>query len=297
MRYAQLRAFHHVALAGGFSRAAEMLNLTQPALSDQVRLLEENYDILLFDRSRKQVRLTGAGEDLLMITRRMFEAEREAAEFLTEARGLRSGHLRIMADAPHHLLHGLAAFRARHPGVRISMASGNSEQVIAALKSYEADVGVMGEVPDVPGVRGLRVSAAPIVAFVAAGSPLAARPELDIRDLAALPLVLREEGSKTRAKLIAAAEAQGVTLSPAIEAEGREAVREIVAAGGGVGFVSLAEFGADARLVPITLRPETGLMMEEAVVHLEQRREVRLIRAFLDLVAETSSGPTTASAD
>lgn len=283
MRYAQLRAFHHVAVSGGFSRAAEMLHLTQPAVSDQVRQLEESYDILLFDRSRKQVRLTDAGEDLLRITLRMFEAEAEAAEYLTEARSLKSGHLRIMADAPHHLLHILAAFRDRYPGIRISLSSGNSDQVIAALRAYEADVGVMGAMPEVAGVTGAVLNASPIVGFVAQGSPLAGRSELALADLPGLPLVLREPGSKTRAKLLAAAEAEGIALTPAIEAEGREAVREIVAAGGGVGFVSMAEFGADARLRPIPLRPEAGLMMEEAVVCLDQRREVRLIRAFLEL--------------
>ena len=69
MRYVQLRAFHHVAICGGFSRAAEQLFLTQPAISDQVRKLEEEYDILLFNRQRKQVSLTAAGEQLLSTVR------------------------------------------------------------------------------------------------------------------------------------------------------------------------------------------------------------------------------------
>ncbi|MGH1425454.1 MAG: LysR substrate-binding domain-containing protein [Pseudooceanicola sp.] len=283
MRYAQLRAFHYVAVTGGFSRAAHNLHLTQPAISDQVRQLESDYDILLFDRSRKQVALTHAGKDLLAITQRMFDAEREAGEWLADSRSLRSGHIRIMADAPHHLLRTLAGFRDRFPGVQITLSAGNSDQVIAALRSYEADVGVMGEMPDVPGIAGATLGSAPIVAFVARGSALADRSELSIAALADLPLVLREEGSKTRAKLLAAATAQGVTLTPAITAEGREAVREIVAAGGGVGFVSMAEFGADARLAAIAITPGDGLMMDEAVVYLHQRRDVRLIRAFTDM--------------
>ena len=75
VRYVQLRAFHYVATCGGFSRAAEELPLTQPAISDQVRKLEEEYDILLFNRMRKQVTLTSAGEALLQITRRLFDCE------------------------------------------------------------------------------------------------------------------------------------------------------------------------------------------------------------------------------
>ena len=78
MRYVQLRAFHYVAIFGGFSRAAEQLFLTQPAISDQVRKLEEEYDILLFNRHKKQIEITPAGEKLLEITRRLFNSEEQA---------------------------------------------------------------------------------------------------------------------------------------------------------------------------------------------------------------------------
>ena len=73
MRYVQLRAFHNVAIHGGFSRAAEALCLTQPAISDQVRKLEEEYDVLLFDRKKKQVTVTAFGKKLLEITHRLFD--------------------------------------------------------------------------------------------------------------------------------------------------------------------------------------------------------------------------------
>jgi len=84
MRYAQLRAFHNVAIHGGFSRAAEALRLSQPAISDQVRRLEEEYDILLFDRSKRKVTITVKGAELLSITRKMFDQEQQAREFLSE---------------------------------------------------------------------------------------------------------------------------------------------------------------------------------------------------------------------
>ena len=83
MRYVQLRAFHNVALHGGFSRAAEELHLTQPAISDQVRKLEEEYDVLLFNRLKKRVTLTPQGERLLEITLRLFDSEAQALELLS----------------------------------------------------------------------------------------------------------------------------------------------------------------------------------------------------------------------
>ncbi len=101
-----------------------------------------------------------------------------------------------------------------------------------------------------------------------------------------LPLVLREEGSKTRRKLEDTARAAGVTLIPAIEAEGREAVREIVASGAGVGFVSAAEFGADARLVAIPVEGAKAMVMDEALVCLRDRRGGKLVQAFFDIARD-----------
>lgn len=282
MRYVQLRAFHHVAICGGFSRAAEQLRLTQPAISDQVRKLEEEYDILLFDRQRRQVRLTLAGERLLEITRKLFDTEQQALELLSESRALRAGHLRIVADAAHHLLAILAAFREKHPGVRVSVRAGNTESVVANLHSYEADIGVLGEVPEGREFEVVRLNSTPIIAFAARGHQAARLNSMSFHELLRFPLVLRETGSKTRKKLEEGAAQAGVVLLPAIEAEGREAVREIVASGAGIGFVSRAEFGDDPRLVPIEIKGPV-MLMEEAMICLKERAGGKLVRAFFDI--------------
>ncbi|MBN8633066.1 MAG: LysR family transcriptional regulator [Rhodobacterales bacterium] len=290
MRYVQLRAFHYVATCGGFSRAAEELYLTQPAISDQVRKLEEEYDVLLFNRQRKLVSLTAAGEQLLQITRRLFDSEQQAMQFLSESRALQSGNLRIVADSAHHLLHILAAFRKRYPGVRISVRSGNTETVVNSLYSYEADLGILGEMPTLNNFACDLLSSSPIIAFVSHDHELAKVGRLTFAELVPHPLVLRERGSKTRTKLEMAARAEGVELKPAIEAEGREAVREIVASGAGIGFVSLAEFGEDNRLVPIRLEPEDQMMMDEALICLRERRDSKLVNAFFE-IARTLQTP------
>jgi aminoethylphosphonate catabolism LysR family transcriptional regulator len=279
MRYVQLRAFHYVAICGGFSRAAEHLFLTQPAISDQVRKLEEEYDILLFNRQRKQVSLTAAGEALLAVTRRLFDCEQQAHELLSESRALRTGTLRVIADSAFHLLGIIGAFRAKHPGVGISIRAGNTETVIESLYRYDADIGVLGEVPTGREFEIVRLNSTPIIAFAAAGHPAAGKPSLGFAELASLPLVLRERGSKTRRKLEEGAAAAGVALGAAIEAEGREAVREIVAAGVGVGIVSEAEFGKDPRLVAIPI-DGPPMLMDEALICLTERSQGKLVRAF-----------------
>ncbi|MCV2868169.1 LysR substrate-binding domain-containing protein [Defluviimonas sp. WL0002] len=286
MRYVQLRAFHYVAICGGFSRAAEELRLTQPAISDQVRKLEEEYDVLLFNRHKKQVALTPAGERLLEITRRLFDNEQQALELLSESRALRAGTLRIVADSAHHLLHVLTQFRQRYPGVRISMRAGNTDTVLESLHSYEADIGVLGEIPQSRDFDYIRLNSTPIIAFVAKEHPFAGRVSVSFSDLANQPLVMRESGSRTRQKLEAAARAKGFALTPAIEAEGREAVREIVASGAGIGFVSAAEFGQDPRLVRIRIEGEDAMRMDEALVCLRERRGSTRVSAFFEICRE-----------
>jgi LysR family transcriptional regulator, low CO2-responsive transcriptional regulator len=286
MRHVQLRAFHHVALLGSFSRAAEALHVTQPAISDQIRRMEQDYDILLFNRAKRQITLTPLGSDLLSITRRLFDSEDQARQLLSESGTLQGGTLRIVADSAAHVLRVLATFRARHPGVRITIRAGNSQQVMDSLHAFDADLGVIGEVPEGDTFDHVRLNATPIVAFMNRAHPLAQYPRLALTDLAGQPLVLRERGSKTRTKLEQAAAQAGVTLDPAIEAEGREAVREIVASGAGLGFVSGAEFVPDVRLVSVPLDGGDILVMQEALICLRERRNGKLVRAFMAMARE-----------
>ena len=285
MKYVQLRAFHNVALHGGFSRAAAAMGLTQPAVSDQVLGLEQAYDVLLFDRQKKQISLTRKGQDLLELTRPMFEIEARVLEFLSESRALTSGTLRVIADSAYHVTGVLSRFRARYPGVHITLRSGNSQEVEQELTAYRADIGVLGRAVKAGKFQSVFLGTTPIIAFAAKGFPNLPVHPVTLAKLANYPLVFRETGSKTRQKLEEAAKAQGVHLSPVIEAEGREAMREIVAAGGGIGFVSDAEYGRDERLVKIPIQG-LAIPMDETVVCVSQRKDVRMIRAFMALAAD-----------
>ena len=256
MRYVQLRAFHNVAVHGGFSRAAEALHLTQPAISDQVRRLESEYDVRLFDRAQKRVTLTEAGRKLFEITHRLFEVEEEALDLLTESRAIKSGRLSIVADSAHHILDVLAAFRGRHPDVKVSVSTGNSGDVYRALATYDADIGVVGEKPNDVEFDSIKLSSGPIVAFAPSRSRWGRRPAIRLEDLANAPLVMREEGSKTRAKLEEAFDRNGLKPASTIEAEGREAVREIVASVSSSEQRPLSKFSRRACKAPwLTLKP------------------------------------------
>lgn len=281
MRHVQLRAFHEVAVCLSFSRAAEALGLTQPAISDQVRKLEASYDTVLFNRQKRQVRLTRTGERLFDVTRRLFAIEREARDLLSETQVLRSGTLRLVADSAHHLLHILAQFRAAYPSVRFDVRSGNSTEVVSALHAYDADLGVTAERPAGGAFEIIQLGASPLVAF-ASRAHYGDIGEITFERLAGMALVMREPGSKTRQAIETAAARVRCVLVPDIEAEGREAVREIVASGAGIGFVSRAEFGADPRLVCIPI-VDSDAVMEETLLCLRERTQGKLVSAFLDV--------------
>jgi len=281
MRYVQLRAFHNVATHGGFSRAAEALHLTQPAISDQIRKLEEQYDVLLFNRHKKKITVTEQGLHLLEITNRLFENERQAQDLLSETRALSSGTLRIIADSAHHINPILGRFRAKYPRINISMRAGNTKEVIEALYAYEADIGVLGGAPQNNDINVLHLGTSPIVAFASKDFGLPDRPH-SLAELSEYPLVLRERGSKTRQKLEEVAKKQGVTLAATITAEGREAVREIVAANAGIGFVSDAEYGHDSRFIRIPLSGPP-IEMDEALICLRERHNGKLVAAFMEV--------------
>lgn len=280
MRYAQLRAFHHVALSGGFSAAAERLNQTQPSISDQVKKLERAHDVLLFRREARKVTLTDEGRALFRLTRTFFDDEEAIAAYLSGARARMSGRLRIVADAAAHVTALVGRFRVAHPDVIVSLGAGNTEEVLTRLRDYEAEVGVVGNLGSAPDLHRVELGRSAIVGIAAHGLVPPSTTRLDWCALTRLPLVFREPGSRTRAVLEEAIRLTGVDLRPSIEVEGREAMREIVAAGAGLGFVSEAEFGHDTRLRKIALGG-IDLSMSETLVTLKQRQDVPIIRAFI----------------
>lgn len=142
--HAQLKAFHAVAVHGSFTHAAERLFLSQPAISDQVRKLEERFGVLLFHRNKRSVRLTDLGERLLSITQRLFAVAAEAEELLQDSRALQTGTLTLAVDAPVHVLPQIARFCQLYPGISVKIETGNTDESLFRLYNYQADLALLG---------------------------------------------------------------------------------------------------------------------------------------------------------
>lgn len=283
MRNTQLRSFHAVAEAGGFMAGAAVLRVSQPTLTAQVAELEREYGIELFYRRNRRTELTPAGRDLHTITTRLFAEEREARDFLAQSKGLQTGLLRVGAVGPYHATEMLSAFGKRYPGIRIAVSIGNSADTRRDLLDYRTDIAVLAHLDDDPRLLTFPYRRHRIVVFVRKDHRLGKRKTVRMAELAGERIVAREAGSTTRRAFEAAAKEKGIEPDPAIVIGSREAIREAVIRGLGIGYVSEAEFVPDPSLRAIALA-DAEIHTEAHVVVLADRRHERLIRAFLDVV-------------
>jgi len=281
MNLFQLRAFDAVAREGSFTRAAERLFISQPAVTGHVKALEDHYQITLLRRTARRVELTEEGTRLAAITRAMFGLAEEAQAMLEANRQLLTGRLEVAADGPHRVMPMLASLRARYPGVTVNLRLGNAQETLAALTAEHVDVAVMTEVEPRKGLHLHPLSASHICALVPAAHPWAGHT-LDLAQLDQQIMVLRERHSITRRTFDQACAQAGVAPRVLLELDSREAVTEAVAAQLGIGIVSSVEVGHDPRVVAVPLRGQ-GLENRHMIGCLERRRELRLIRAFFEL--------------
>lgn len=284
MRHTQLRSFHAVAQRLSFTAAARELGVSQPTITTQVKSLEEEFGVELFVRRGRRIELTETGGGLLDITRRLFADEKEAADYLNETRGLRTGHLRVGAVGPYHVTDMLAAFNARHPGLYVSVTVGNSRDTLRDLLDYQTDVAVLAHVDPDPRLVAIPYRRHRVIAFCPADHPFGQRRSIRLRDMDGQRLVVREAGSTTRRAFDQAMRDANVRPRIVMEIGSRESIREAVAKGIGMGVVSEAEFIPDPRIRPLPIA-DAEIYTYAHVVHLKERQKARLVHAFLQVLA------------
>jgi LysR family transcriptional regulator, low CO2-responsive transcriptional regulator len=285
MRLTQLRSFHAVARTGGFTGGARLLHISQPTVTTQVRFLEQTYGIELFYRRGHKVALTPLGEQLYAITQKIFALEGETLHLLSDSGQLKSGHLRVGAVGPFHVTEMLAEFNKRYPDMQVSVRVGNSESVLQTLVNYETDVAVLAQFSNDPRFHFVPYRRHPVVIFVHRSHRFAGRKSLRIRDLQGEEMILREVGSTTRKALEEALEQHNVAPRVLMEIGSREAIREAVIKGVGIGAVSEIEYIPDPALRVLRVR-DADMFTHAHVVCLEERRGARLVKAFLEIVED-----------
>src|SRR6516225_6880814 len=236
-----LRLFLAVATHGGFSRAARVTGVSQPAISKAVRLLEQQGGAQLLVRAPSGVVLTEAGSLLLEHARALFAEERAAEEQLESLRGLLRGVLRVGASttlAASFLPPILGELYRAHPGIDIRLLSANARTVVGAVLEHEVELGLV-EGPIQDGrleVRPWREDE--LLVLVGAGHPFARARKVTGPQLMEEPMVVREEGAGTRTVVLAALRRRRWTPRRTFEVNSTEAIKGLVAAGAGWAVLS-----------------------------------------------------------
>ncbi|HEY2587974.1 MAG TPA: LysR substrate-binding domain-containing protein [Tepidisphaeraceae bacterium] len=286
MNRTHLTAFHAVSEAGSFSKGAERLLVSQPAVSQQVGELEAALGTQLFDRLPKGVRLTAAGEVLASYARRLAAIEQEAERAMQEVRGLRRGRLAVGASTTigaYLLPRLLGEFRRQHPSVELEVDVANTESIRRKVTEGQLDLGLTeGAVGDETGELESRAFFEDeLVAVAPPDHPLLKNRRATAKAFCARPMVMRERGSGTREVIERALAGKGLAVEPTLVLASTEAIKATVAAGVGVAFVSRLAVG---------LEQETGRLARVPLADLSIHRPLHLLR----LKSKSQSAATAA---
>ena len=289
----QLRVFAAVARYRSFTRAARELHLTQPAVSQQIKLLEEQAGLPLLEHIGRTIQVTAAGEELLRDAAQITDLLREAGEALAAMRGLKRGVLKLgaVSTAKYFAPSLLSAFAPAYPEVTIRFVVGNREEVIKLLASNEIDLVIMGRPP-----RELETIAAsfakhPLVIIASPAHPLASKRRIQLQQLSTENFVIREEGSGTRAAMEHVFKERGVPYRTSMEVSSNETIKQAVLAGMGLSFISKHTIMLELATGKLVTLNVAGLpvVRDWFVIHLRDKKLSPIAAAFRNFLLENGA--------
>jgi len=295
----QLRVFEQVARLRSISAAAGVCHLTQPAVSMQLKALEQECGLPLTELVGRQLRLTDAGETVAAYARRVQQDLDELDQRLAAMRGQQHGKLNvgIVSTAKYFASHMLATFLEQHSGAELSLQVENRAQILKLLADNDIDIAIMGVPPEFLDAVAVPFADHPHGIVLNAQHPLAARSRLAIADFAEEAFLVREPGSGTRAVMERFFAGQSFSPRKVIQMTGNEAVKQAVLAGLGVGFLSLNTIGLERGLGLVHVPAVAGLpvMRRWHVVHRRGKQLLPIAQAFCDFVRDEGGKYATAS--
>lgn len=293
----RLQVFHTVARLLSFTKAAETLHMTQPAVTFQVRQLEEYFNTRLFDRTHNRISLTEAGNKVFAYADRIFELYTEMENSVREMTGEISGSLTIGASttiAEYMLPALLGDFRNQYPEVSIHLKVSNTEGIVSMVENNTIDLGVVEAPVSNKNLVVEKCRDDRLVAIVPPKHPLSGKPAVSKEELLEHPFICREEGSGTREVIneyICQSEQGTQALSIAMELGSPEAVKGAVEAGMGVSIVSYATIQKELRLgTLLALKLDPPLVRPFSFVHQKQKFRVRVMEELLDFARNYCQG-------
>ncbi len=259
--FRQLRVFAEVVKLGSVQRAADALHLTPPAVSMQIKELEHQVGLSLFDRGNRRLVLSTAGEYFLVYARRLLGTLKEAEDAMARFTRIESGTLNVgmVSSAKYFLPQLLAQFHTEHPGVEVRLRLGSREQLAALMQANEVDLAIMGRPPKDFACRAEPFAMHPHVLVTAPTHPFAQAESVPAAALAREPFIVREPGSGTRAALDEYLDSHHLMPMVVMEMHSTEAIKQAVMAGLGVSLISLHTIGLEWRMGLIAAPAVEGL--------------------------------------
>ncbi len=286
----QLQILDSASRTLSFSRTSEALHVTQPAVSMQMKQLEDLAGIALFERIGRRIHLTQAGEELARHAREVLRVLEQADEALASLRGLQGGRIRVAvtSTAKYFAPKLISLFAKRHPEVEVRLAVSNREEVIAALAANEVDLAIMGKPPDALETVASEFAEHPFVVVAAPEHPLAHRRNVPLSALKDETFVVREPGSGTRAAMERFFAAHGIEPRIGMTLDSNETIKQAVMAGMGLSFISRHTVGLELSVGELALVHAPGLPVVRAwnVVRLAAKRLSPAAQAFEAFVLE-----------
>ncbi len=291
----QLNIFEAVGRLGSISRAAAELNLTQPAVSMQVKQLEEQIGLPLIDLIGKRLVLTEAGEELLRQSREIAAKLIDLKAAMDQFRGLERGILRIavVSTVSYFLPQLIKDFTKNHPGVRISLQVANRDAVLAALAEKRTDLAITGRPPESADVVARHVMDNPLVVIAEPRHALADRDNIPTHLLGEEVLIARERGSGTQSAVERFFTEHGIEYRAACEVSSNEAVKQAVQAGLGLGIVSAQTIELELETKRLAVLPVEGFPIKRKwfLLHRADGRLPLASQAFCDLLIGRNAVP------
>jgi DNA-binding transcriptional LysR family regulator len=243
----QLQVFEKVASHLNYSRAADELYLSQPAVSMQIKQLEANLGLPLFEQMGKKIFLTEAGRELFHYARNIAQQLAEMEAVFDEMKGLGKGRLTlsVVNTANYFTPQLLAQFCKRHPGINVTLQVANRDAVLKQLADNSTDLAIMGRPPEGQDISAEPFMDNPIVVIAAPDHPLAKLKRVKFSRLAEATFLSREKGSGTRSAMERAFAEHGIQPRIGMEMETNEAIKQAVQAGMGLGILSKHSIGLE----------------------------------------------------
>ena len=290
----QLKVFESVARNLSYTRAAEALHLSQPAVSMQIKQLEDNINMPLFEQIGKQIFLTEAGRELDHYSRAISQQLADMEVALDELKGLARGKLNIsvVSTANYFAPSLLARFSQRYQGVTISLNVSNRKNVLKQLADNMTDLAIMGQPPEGQDIVSESFMVNPLVVIAPPDHPLCKVHKIPVKRLAKEIFLVREPGSGTRSAMERFFAAHKVNINRGMETDTTEAIKQAVQAGMGLGIMSLhtAELELATKRLKILDVQDFPIVRHWYIVNRKNKRLSGVAQAFREFLLKEASG-------